>query len=393
MADTNTPSVSSTTNIPSKVVEKKKINYENEASWTVPYDEKQLEIIRDRMITGKTYENLKDKDKERYIKKPNEVSFAEIVQLLSDMGVLAVMLGPIFDLLKTVPQPNPIDKIVTAFKTIDKLMDLMTKIETLEDVPIIGPLAAPVLRSLRVFFEVCLALINFIIMIFDGTIFVWFKLKKQIPIIQQKIKEMKESNKDPDTLKKKIEQLEKEVEDGDYVFTSTKEYKQLVAELNKIAKPIFDIFDMTGKIIENFTLFVEMFDDIDWESENFVLEKFVKFVCGKSWSEMKKDAQVRAEKMFKGGPMTILAKITDAVDGFRESKYILKEDYIKLLEHKKAVKKQIAEEKARKEEEEKSKKTSEYGILAKAWTAIVDDSIQRGKKRAEENSSKPSISK
>ena len=123
------------------------------------------------------------------------------------------------------------------------------------------------------------------------------------------------------------------------------------------------------------------------------MAKFVKFVCGKSWSEMKRDAQVRAEKMFKGGPMMILSKINDALDGIGKSKYILKEDYIKLLEHKKAVKKQIAEDKARKEEEEKSKKTSEYGILARAWTAIVDDSIQRGKKRAEENSSKPSISK
>ena len=176
-------SISKTDNQPKQAPKKEEINYDDKRTWTYPLNDKQISIIQDGFIEMDYYKTLPDDKKKMYIPKPITApnSLANIIKLLSDFGILATLSAPVFDVMKNFPQPNPFDKIVVIFKTIDKLMEIVTAIETLEDIPIIGTLASPVVRALRLIIEFFMAIFYAVIMLLDGTMMIIFKLEKDFP--------------------------------------------------------------------------------------------------------------------------------------------------------------------------------------------------------------------
>ena len=294
-------SISKTDNQPKQAPKKEEINYDDKRTWTYPLNDKQISIIQDGFIEMDYYKTLPDDKKKMYIPKPITApnSLANIIKLLSDFGILATLSAPVFDVMKNFPQPNPFDKIVVIFKTIDKLMEIVTAIETLEDIPIIGTLASPVVRALRLIIEFFMAIFYAVIMLLDGTMMIIFKLEKDLPKIKERWAIMWENGETPDRLSKEIKQLEDEARDGNWdVFTSTKEWKQFLNELNSLVKPINEIYNLVINMTEKFSIIVDMFKYLDWRGEKFTLDNVSKFVLGKSWREMEEEAQERVEKEF-----------------------------------------------------------------------------------------------
>lgn len=336
-------SISKTNNQPNQAPKKEEIDYNDKKSWTCPLNDKQISIIQDDFIEMEEYKALPDEKKKDYIPKPI-TSMTSIIKLLSDFGILATLLAPIFDVLKSLPKPNPFEKILVIFKTIDKLLDIISAIETLEDVPVIGPLASPVVRALRYIVEFFMSLFYAVIMLIDGTLMVWFKLQKDLPKIEERIKIMFGQGESPEGLKKMIDRLSEEFKDDALnVFMSTKEMNQLMKELNSLVQPINDIYTLAVNMTEKFSMIVDSFKHIDWNGEDFYGDQFCKFVLGKTWHEMELEAQERVEKEFNKGPLPKLFDILEKLDKLSEQQYINKEDYALLQQHKKALKKQQAE--------------------------------------------------
>lgn len=334
-------SISKTNNQPNQAPKKEEIDYNDKSTWTYPLNDKQISIIQDGFIDSEIYNLLPDEEKINYIPKPLPINMASLIKLLSDFGILASLLAPIFDVLKSLPRPNPFEKILVIFKTIDKLLDIISAIETLEDVPVIGTLASPVVRALRYIVEFFMSLFYAVIMLIDGTLMVCFKLRNDIPKIEERIKAMTTDGETPDELQSWIDKFKEGVLDP---FMSTKEWNQLMKELNSLVQPINDIYSLAVNMTKKFSMIVDSFKHIDWNGKDFYGNEFCKFVLGKTWHEMELEAQERVEKEFNRGPLPKLFDILDKLDKLMEQKYIDKEDYEMLKNHKKALKKQQAEE-------------------------------------------------
>lgn len=334
-------SISKTNNQPNQAPKKEEIDYNNKKSWTYPLNDRQISIIQDGFINDEKYKSLDDEEKETYIPKPISTNMASLIKLLSDFGILATLLAPIFDVLKSLPKPNPFEKILVIFKTIDKLLDIISAIETLEDVPVIGTLASPVVRALRYIVEFFMSLFYAVIMLIDGTLMVWFKLQKDLPKITERIQVMFDNGETPEGF---ANMTKKFFEDSGDVFWSTKEMIQFRKELNSLVQPINDIYSLAVNMTKKFSMIVDSFKHIDWNGEDFYGDEFCKFVLGKTWHEMELEAQERVEKEFNRGPLPKLFDILDKLDKLMEQQYIKKEDYEMLKNHKKALKKQQAEE-------------------------------------------------
>ena len=358
-------SISKTDNQPKQAQKKEEIDYNDKNSWTYPLNDKQISIIQDGFIEMYYYKMLPDERKKDYIPKPI-TSISSIIKLLSDFGILATLLAPIFDVLKSLPKPNPFEKILVIFKMIDKLLDIISAIETLEDVPIIGQLAAPVVRALRLIIEFFMAIFYAVIMLIDGSLMIWFKLQKDLPKIKERLKIMFGQGESPEGFQNMIKRLKEEFDDDALnVFMNTKEMKKIINELNSLVKPINEIYSLAVNMTEKFSMICDSLSYIDWNSDNFLGDTFCKFVFGKTWHQMELEAQERVEKEFNKGPLPKLFDIIEKMDKLAEQQYILIEDYERLQNHKKALKKQQAE-KAEKEEYLKSW-DSVKNDFSKAW--------------------------
>ncbi len=333
-------SISKTNNQPNQAPKKEEIDYNDKSKWTYPLNDKQISIIQDGFIDSEIYNLLPDEKKINYIPKPLPINMASLIKLLSDFGILATLLAPIFDVLKSLPKPNPFEKILVIFKTIDKLLDIISAIETLEDVPVIGTLASPVVRALRYIVEFFMSLFYAVIMLIDGTLMVLFKLRNDIPKIEERIKAMTTDGETPDELQSWIDKFKEGVLDP---FMSTKEWNQLMKELNSLVQPINDIYSLSVNMTEKFSMIVDSLQHINQNGKNFMGDKICKIVLGKTWHEMELEAQERVEKEFNRGPLPKLFDIIEKLDKLMEQKYIDKDDYEMLKNHKKALKKQQAE--------------------------------------------------
>lgn len=336
-------SISKTNNQPNQAPKKEdKINYNDKSTWdTYPLNDKQISIIQDGFIDSEIYNILPDDEKKKYIPKPVPSHMGSIIKMLSDFGILATMLAPVFDVLKSLPQPNPFEKILVIFKTIDKLLDIISAIETLEDVPVIGTLASPVVRALRYIVEFFMSLFYAVIMLIDGTLMILFKLRNDIPKIEERINAMTLHGETPTGFWDAIDKFfEGTLDDG---FYTTKEWNQLKKELNSLVQPINDIYSLSVNMTKKFSMIVDSLQQIDQNGKNFMGDQFCKIILGKTWHEMELEAQERVEKEFNRGPLPKLFDIIEKMDNLMKQQYIDKEDYERLKQHKKALKKQQAE--------------------------------------------------
>lgn len=334
-------SISKTNNQPNQAPKKEEIDYNDKSTWTYPLNDKQIAIIKEGFIDSEIYNILPDEEKKKYIPKPIPSHMGSIIKMLSDFGILATMLAPVFDVLKRLPQPNPFEKILVIFKTIDKLLDIISAIETLEDVPVIGTLASPVVRALRYIVEFFMSLFYAVIMLIDGTAMIIFKLREDIPKIEERINAMTLHGETPTGFWDAIDKFfEGTLDDG---FYTTKEWNQLKKEFNSLVKPINDIYSLSVNMTEKFSMIVDSLQHINQNGKNFMGDKICKIVLGKTWHEMELEAQERVEKEFNKGPLPKLFDIIEKMDNLMKQQYIDKEDYERLKQHKKALKKQQAE--------------------------------------------------
>lgn len=319
------------------------------STWVYPLTEKQLNIIRDRMISPEVYDAM-DADSQQYYNMfvPATDSIKTLLNFLRKMGVFTKLLAPIFEILNNLPSPNPLEQVVTIMKLVNSFFDIISKIRSLRDVPIIGQLAAPVLDIFLIVWDILVSIILLIFALIDGKLFTLLFTGNYLKRLKEQANEFfgKDTLKELQSVVKGFQN--KSTWENIEAILGKKETNKLKKEILKAIKPVFDIIDTFEKIADNITAMYEFLETLHPLSEKSSFNAVCKFMFGRTAREMFQGSKELNKKM--AGPLKLMDDIADGINNVSKVYYISKDDKQILEAHNKKVK----------ELEQKKKKSNNF---------------------------------
>lgn len=304
----------------------------------------ELDAIVSRIISPDQYRDLDKEDKELYMPynpSAGNAALEQLMRVISSNMMLPILMQPVYEILSRLPDPNPIEKLANLMRPLEQMLKTLDAIKSLEDVPVVGQLAKPVVD-----------LINSLLEVFGGFISLFFLIGRGVPLFWDNAKRSK------DILKKYMDENEENTESIMTAYSEV-DWKDLAANnpvmyqfIKTIRPQIIEPLDTITKTVDTLITTIEAIEEsgatYDDQLKNW--ERIFKFLGIKTDSlKIPTDEEV-ASKL--SNPLNVVKSWNETLENICGSRYILKSDNEKLMKIR-------LEQEAKKKAEEEAKKKNE----------------------------------
>lgn len=319
---------------------------------------KEMEAIINRIITPEQYRDLDPDDKELYIPYnpgPLDAGMEQLIKIINSNMMLPIIMQPVYELISKLPDPNPAQILANLLKPIDAIISTLTEIEKLQDVPVVGQLAKPVVD-----------LINELLEVFGGMISLFFLISRGVPIFMDNIEKSGKMLKD--YMKRKDEKTESVMTaykniDWEELAKKSPLVKEFIKTIRpQILEPLESITDTAAAIIAIVSIIENMNFSYDGQVKKW--EKILKF-CGIKTEYLKIPTEEETNRKLGNSPLKVVKDWNEMLENTLSPRYILKTDNARLRQIRQQ-QEQEEQEAKRKKEEEAKKKEAEKKDAAKS---------------------------
>lgn len=139
-----------------------------------PITRSELDAIKSRIIDLKQYDELSPEEKKEYVPYNPGLSDAALEKLIGAVNanmMLPIMMQPVMEILSRLPDPNPVQMLANLMKPINEIVKTLDAIKSIQDVPVVGQLAKPVVD-----------LVNSLLEIFGGIVALFLLVGRGVPV-------------------------------------------------------------------------------------------------------------------------------------------------------------------------------------------------------------------
>lgn len=312
---------------------------------------KELEALKSRIITAEQYRDLDPEEKEKYIPyNPGigDAALEQLIRIINSQMIIPILMQPVFEIMSRLPNPNPAQTLANIAQPINEIVKTLDAIKSLEEVPVIGQLAKPLVD-----------LINSLLEVIGGFVSLFFLIGKGIPLFTDNLV------KSYDIIKQYMKTNPK-ISESILTAYAEVDWEELVAnnpimdEFVKIIRPqIIEPLDTITKTIDTIGVAVTALEasGTTYEGQLNTWSKLLKFLGVKTDAlHIPTDDEVKQKLT---NPLGVMKSWNESLENLCSTRYITKEDNQKLLKLREEQEaKEKAEEEAKKKAEE-AKKESE----------------------------------
>lgn len=308
---------------------------------------KELDALKSRIISPEQYRDLDPEEKEKYIPyNPGvgDAALEQLIRIINSQMMIPILMQPVFEILSRLPNPNPVQTLANIARPINEIVKTLDAIKSIEDVPVVGQLAKPVVD-----------LVNSLLEVFGGIISLFFLIGKGVPLFADNVvdsyeileKYMKTQNENSESIMTAYAEV-------DWKELATN--NPIMDEFIKVIRPqIIEPLDTITKTIDTLGTAVTALkaSGATFKMQVDTWSKLLEFLgVNTDALHIPTDAEV-ASKL--SSPLNVVKSWNESLENLLSTRYITKEDNAKLL---KLREEQEAKEKA---EEEAKKKAETNG--------------------------------
>lgn len=302
---------------------------------------KELDALKSRIITADQYRDLDPEEKEKYIPyNPGvgDAALEQLIRIINSQMMIPILMQPVFEIMSRLPNPNPAQTLANIAQPINEIVKTLDTIKSLEDVPVVGELAKPVVD-----------LVNSLLEVVGGFISLFFLIGKGLPLFY-------DNAVDSYHMIEKYMKTQKENSESIMTAYAEVDWKELAAnnpimdEFIKIIRPqIIQPLDTITKTINTIGVAIAALEasGATFKGQMNTWSKLFKFLGVKTDAlHIPTDSEVESKL---SNPLNVVKTWNESLENFLSTRYILKEDnatLLKLREKQEAKKK--AEEDAKK---------------------------------------------
>ena len=302
---------------------------------------KELDALKSRIITADQYRDLDPEEKEKYIPyNPGvgDAALEQLIRIINSQMMIPILMQPVFEIMSRLPNPNPAQTLANIAQPINEIVKTLDTIKSLEDVPVVGELAKPVVD-----------LVNSLLEVVGGFISLFFLIGKGLPLFY-------DNAVDSYHMIEKYMKTQKENSESIMTAYAEVDWKELAAnnpimdEFIKIIRPqIIQPLDTITKTINTIGVAIAALEasGATFKGQMNTWSKLFKFLGVKTDAlHIPTDSEVESKL---SNPLNVVKTWNESLENFLSTRYITKEDnatLLKLREKQEAKKK--AEEDAKK---------------------------------------------
>ena len=302
---------------------------------------KKLDALKSRIITADQYRDLDPEEKEKYIPyNPGvgDAALEQLIRIINSQMMIPILMQPVFEIMSRLPNPNPAQTLANIAQPINEIVKTLDTIKSLEDVPVVGELAKPVVD-----------LVNSLLEVVGGFISLFFLIGKGLPLFY-------DNAVDSYHMVEKYMKTQKENSESIMTAYAEVDWKELAAnnpimdEFIKIIRPqIIQPLDTITKTINTIGVAIAALEasGATFKGQMNTWSKLFKFLGVKTDAlHIPTDSEVESKL---SNPLNVVKTWNESLENFLSTRYITKEDnatLLKLREKQEAKKK--AEEDAKK---------------------------------------------
>lgn len=302
---------------------------------------KELDALKSRIITADQYRDLDPEEKEKYIPyNPGvgDAALEQLIRIINSQMMIPILMQPVFEIMSRLPNPNPAQTLANIAQPINEIVKTLDTIKSLEDVPVVGELAKPVVD-----------LVNSLLEVVGGFISLFFLIGKGLPLFY-------DNAVDSYHMVEKYMKTQKENSESIMTAYAEVDWKELAAnnpimdEFIKIIRPqIIQPLDTITKTINTIGVAIAALEasGATFKGQMNTWSKLFKFLGVKTDAlHIPTDSEVESKL---SNPLNVVKTWNESLENFLSTRYITKEDnatLLKLREKQEAKKK--AEEDAKK---------------------------------------------
>ena len=313
---------------------------------------KELDALKSRIITADQYRDLDPEEKEKYIPyNPGvgDAALEQLIRIINSQMMIPILMQPVFEIMSRLPNPNPAQTLANIAQPINEIVKTLDAIKSLEDVPVIGQIAKPLVDLVNSLLEVIGGFVSLFFLIGKGVPLFTDNLVDSYHIIEQYMKTNPENSESILTAYAEV--------DWEELATNN----PIMDEFIKIIRPqIIQPLDTITKTIDTIGVAVTALEasGTTYEGQLNTWSKLFKFLGVKTDAlHIPTDDEVK-QKL--SNPLGVMKSWNESLENLCSTRYITKDDNQKLLklrEEQEAKKK--AEEEAKKKAKEEAKKKAE----------------------------------
>ena len=302
---------------------------------------KELDALKSRIITADQYRDLDPEEKEKYIPyNPGvgDAALEQLIRIINSQMMIPILMQPVFEIMSRLPNPNPAQTLANIAQPINEIVKTLDTIKSIEDVPVVGELAKPVVD-----------LVNSLLEVVGGFISLFFLIGKGLPLFY-------DNAVDSYHMVEKYMKTQKENSESIMTAYAEVDWKELAAnnpimdEFIKIIRPqIIQPLDTITKTINTIGVAIAALEasGATFKGQMNTWSKLFKFLGVKTDAlHIPTDSEVESKL---SNPLNVVKTWNESLENFLSTRYITKEDnatLLKLREKQEAKKK--AEEDAKK---------------------------------------------
>lgn len=301
---------------------------------------KELDALKSRIITADQYRDLDPEEKEKYIPyNPGvgDAALEQLIRIINSQMMIPILMQPVFEIMSRLPNPNPAQTLANIAQPINEIVKTLDTIKSLEDVPVVGELAKPVVD-----------LINSLLEVVGGFISLFFLIGKGVPLFIDNA---------VDSYHMIEKYMKTQEENSESIMTAYAEvdWKELAAnnpimdEFIKIIRPqIIQPLDTITKTINTIGVAITALEasGATFKGQMNTWSKLFKFLGVKTDAlHIPTDSEVEAKLT---NPLGVVKSWNESLENLLSTRYITKEDnatLLKLREEQEAKKKAEEDEK------------------------------------------------
>ena len=301
---------------------------------------KELDALKSRIITADQYRDLDPEEKEKYIPyNPGvgDAALEQLIRIINSQMMIPILMQPVFEIMSRLPNPNPAQTLANIAQPINEIVKTLDTIKSLEDVPVVGELAKPVVD-----------LINSLLEVVGGFISLFFLIGKGVPLFIDNA---------VDSYHMIENYMKTQEENSESIMTAYAEvdWKELAAnnpimdEFIKIIRPqIIQPLDTITKTIDTIGVAITALEasGATFKGQMNTWSKLFKFLGVKTDAlHIPTDSEVEAKL---SNPLGVVKSWNESLENLLSTRYITKEDnatLLKLREEQEAKKKAEEDEK------------------------------------------------
>lgn len=310
---------------------------------------KELDEIKSRIIQQIDYRFLPPSEKNRYIPYnpgTGDEALEKLIGLINSNMMLPILMQPVMEILSKIPDPNPVQMLANLMKPINEVVKTLDSIKSLQDVPVIGELAKPVVDLVNSLLEIFGGIIGLLFLIGRGTPVFFDNLGHSVDIVK------KWYNDNPDSSESIMSAYA--AVDWDELLLENPFAEELVKVLRpKIIQPLDTIAQTISTVIAAWNVIEASGATYEAQIKNW--EKVLKFL-GVNTKALKIPTEEESARKY-APVMDVVTEWNAKLENMLSPKYILKEDNERLqqLRLQREAEKKAKEEAAKKAKEEAGK--------------------------------------